>query len=140
MKKVLSILSAFLIIISVMHISIATHYCGSDHATYEKVSLTGQLASCGMEDSDEKCSEPGIHFEEPCCDDEVAVLAVDDNYAPSFTNFTTLEQHLLQVYFIPVNVNVLSLTTISQISTSISPLGNFWVHAVSLPKICAFLN
>ena len=122
-----------------MHVTIATHYCGSADETFEKVSFTGELASCGMESSDKECSTPGNHLEKPCCDDNVSVLAVDNNYAPSFTNFTTFAQHILQVYIILVSSEVHSLTIINLISTSVSPPGNFLVHAVSLPKICVFL-
>jgi len=122
-----------------MHFTIATHYCGSANATFEKVSFTGELASCGMESSDEECSSSGNHLEKPCCDDNVSVLAVDNNYAPSFTNFTAFAQHILQVYVVPVSLEIHSLSTINIISTSVSPPDNFLVHAVSLPKICVFL-
>lgn len=62
MKKLLSISFAFLIAFSVMHITIATHHCGSGNTTTEKVSINGELASCGMEVPDDKCSLLGKHF------------------------------------------------------------------------------
>ena len=139
MKKILSILFAFLILLSVMHINIANHYCGSANAAFTKVSFTGELASCGMEGCDDKCAAPGNHLEEPCCDDNVSVLAVDNNYAPSFTNFTSFAQQILQVYIVPVSFEIHSLPAINLISTSVSPPDNFLVHAVSLTKICVFL-
>src|SRR5665811_1993968 len=122
-----------------MHITIATHHCGSADETFEKVSVIGELASCGMEGCDDKCAGPGNHFEEHCCDNSVSILAVNHDYTPSFTNFTVFALHILQVYFIPVNIEFHSLTTIYLISTSVSPPDNFLVHAVSLPKICVFL-
>jgi len=138
-KKLLSISFAFLIALSVMHITIATHHCGSGNTTTEKVSINGELASCGMEDPDDQCSLPGTHFSTHCCDDKVSVLAVDNNYSPSFTNFTAFAQHILQVYIVPVSFEVHSLTAINLTSTDVSPPTNFLVHAVSLPKICVFL-
>jgi len=138
-KKLLSILFVFLIILSVMHITIATHYCGSANAAFTKVSCTGELASCGMESCDDKCAAPGNHLEEPCCDDNVSVLAVDNNYAPSFTNFTAFAQQILQVYIVPVSFEIYSLTAINLTCSDVSPPRNFLVHAVSLPKICVFL-
>ena len=81
-----------------MHISIATHHCGSADETFERVSVTGELASCGMEGCDDECAAPGNHFEKPCCNDNISILAVDNNYAPSFTNYTAFAQHILQVY------------------------------------------
>ena len=122
-----------------MHVTIATHHCGSADETFEKVSFTGELASCGMEGPDDKCSTPGNHFEEPCCDNSVSILAVNHDYAPSFTEFTTFAQHILQVYIIPVSIELHTLTTINFTSTDVSPPGNSLVHAVSLPKICVFL-
>ena len=122
-----------------MHITFATHYCASANATFLKVTFTSELASCGMESSDDECSTPGNHLEKPCCDDNVSVLAVDNNYVPSFTNFTAFAQHILQVYIVPVSFEIHSLTAINLIGASVSPPGNFLAHAVSLPKICVFL-
>ena len=135
----MSILFVFFIIISVMHFTIATHYCASANATFMKVTFTSELASCGMESSYEECSTPGTHLEKPCCDDNVSVLAVDNNYAPSFTNFTAFAQQILQVYIVPVSFEIHSLTTINLTCSDISPPRNFLVRAVSLPKICVFL-
>ena len=139
MKKILSISFAFLIALSVMHITIATHHCCSCNVTTEKVSINGELASCGMEGTDDKCSLPGKHFSTHCCDDKVSVLAVDNNYYPSFSEFTAFAQHVLQVYIIPVSIEVHSLTTLNLASMDVSPPTNFLIHAVSLPKICVFL-
>jgi len=122
-----------------MHITIATHHCGSADETFEKVSVTGEMASCGMEGPDDKCSAPGNHFEDHCCDNRVSILAVNHDYAPSFTNFTSFAQHVLQVYFVPVSIEVHSLTTLNLTSMDVSPPTNFLAHAVSLPKICLFL-
>jgi len=138
-KKLFSILFAFLILLSVMHVTIATHHCGSADETFEKVSVIGELASCGMEGCDDKCSTPGNHFEKHCCDNSVSILAVNHDYAPSFTEFTAFAQHILQVYIIPVSIELHSLTAINFTSMDVSPPTNFLVHAVSLPKICVFL-
>lgn len=139
MKKSLSVLFAFLILLSVMRITIATHHCDSADETFEKVSVTGQLASCGMEGTDDKCCTPVTHIEKPCCNDNISVLAVDNNYAPSFNNFTAFAQHILQVYIVPVNIEFHSLTTINFTSKDIRPPGNLLAHVVYLSKICVFL-
>jgi hypothetical protein len=138
MKKILSISFAFLIVLSGMHFTIATHYCGGEFAA-TKASFTGELASCGMEGCDDKYSAPENHFEKQCCNNSVSILAVNHDYAPSFTNFTTFAQYILQVYIIPVSIEVHSLTTLNLTSTDVSPPNNFLIHAVSLPKICVFL-
>ncbi len=140
MKKALSILFVFLIILSVMHVTIASHYCGSAEATFNKVSVTGELASCGMEGPDDECSTPGSHFGQHCCDDKISILAVDNNYTPSYTGFTSFAKNILQIYFIPVTIEAHSLVAINHISTNASPPVNLLVSNVSLPKICVFLN
>ncbi len=138
MKKLLSISFALLIVLSGMHFTIATHYCGGEFAA-TKASFSGQLASCGMEGCDDKHSSQGNHFEEQCCNNSVSILAVNHDYAPSFTNFTTFAQHILQVYIVPESIEVHSLNTLNLTSTGVSPPTNFLIHAVSLPKICLFL-
>jgi len=136
-KKLLSISFAFIIALSVMHITIAIHHCGSDNATFEKVSVDGELASCGMEGPDQ-CSLPGKHFNSHCCNDKVSVLAVDNNYSPSFSEFKAFSQHILQFFDIPASLKIHSLIAINLFSTSVSPPGYFTVSAVSLPDICVF--
>ena len=121
-----------------MHFTIATHYCGGEIAA-TKASFSGKLASCGMEGLVDECSSPGIHLKKHCCDDKVSALAVDHNFAPSVTNFTTFAQHILQVYIIPVSIEIHSLTAINLTCSDVSPPGNSLIHAVSLPKICVFL-
>ena len=137
-KKLLSISFALLILLSGMHFTIDTHYCGGEFAA-SKASFLGELASCGMEGIVAECAITDIHLKKHCCDDKVSALVVDPNYAPSFSNFTTFAQHILQVYIIPVSSEVHSLTSINLISTNVSPPDNFLIHAVSLPKICVFL-
>ena len=138
MKKLLSISLALLILLSGMHFTIDTHYCGGKFAA-TKASFSGELASCGMEGLVAEYAIPGIHLKKHCCNDKVSALVVDHNYATSFTNFTAFAQHILQVYIIPVSIEVHALNAINHISTSVSPHGNFLIHAVSLPKICVFL-
>ena len=121
-----------------MHFTIATHYCGGEIAA-TKASFSGELASCGMEGLVDEGSSPGIHLKKHCCNDKVSALAVDHNYAPSFTHFTAVAQHILQVYIVPVSIEFYSFTVIQLTYSDVSPPGNFLVHAVSLPKICAFL-
>ena len=138
MKKILSISFALLIILSGMHLSIATHLCGGEIAA-SKVSISGELASCGMEVSSDQCPIPGKHIEKHCCDNKVSAFAVDDNYAPSFSEFKAFAQTVLQVFIVPTSLEIYSFTSINLNSTDASPPENKLVHAVSLPKICVFL-
>ena len=138
MRRFLSISFSFLILLSVMHITIATHYCGSQGESFKKVSVTGELASCGMEGPGETYPLPGKHLGTHCCDDRVVVLSVDNNYTPSLCEFKAFSRHILQVFSIPESLQINSLTTVNLISTSVSPPCSFMVSAVSLPDICVF--
>ena len=139
MKKLLSISFAILILLSGMHFTISTHYCGGLIAA-SKASILGEFSSCGMEGCDNNSHLPGKHFSTHCCDDKVSVLAVDNNYSPSFSEFKVISQHILQVFNIPACLRIYSLTAVNLISTSVSPPGNFMVSAVNLPYICVFRN
>jgi len=136
MKKLLSISFALLIVLSGMHFTIATHYCGGELAAV-KVSVSGELASCGME-TDKDYLLPGIHIETDCCQNYGSVFTVDHNYSPSVTEFHAFAQTVLQVYPIPENITFHSLTSFAQILNDVSPPGFLPANAVSLPKICVF--
>ncbi len=139
MKKILSILFALLILLSGTHFTISKHYCGSEVATSEKVSVSGELASCGMEDPHDNNTLPGMHFRTHCCDNEVSVLAVDKNYAPSLTVFKAFSQPvLLQIFDIPASFSIHPLYAVNHNGTNVRPPGYFLVSDVSLPDICVF--
>ena len=137
MKKFLSISFSFLILLSVMHITIATHYCGSKYAA-SKVSLSGELASCGMEGSVDQCQLPGKHITSHCCTDKISVFTVENNYAPSFFEFKVALQNLLQAFNIPANYKIQPLFVSNLLNTNVHPPGCFLVSDVSLPNICVF--
>src|ERR1035437_6539440 len=126
MKKLLSISFALLILLSGMHFTIATHYCGGELSA-SKVSFSGKLASCGMESDVNQCKSSGIHPLADCCHNKVSVLAVDHNYAPTFTFFKSFAPNLLQVFEIPACIHIHSLTAVNLLCTNVSPPGNLLV-------------
>ncbi len=138
MKKLLSISFALLILLSWMQLTISMHYCGGELAD-SKVSILGVIASCGMEGSVDECTVPSSHMDSACCNNEVSVFEVDHNFFPSFTEFNTFAQYILQVFIVPASTTIHSFTAINLSGTDVSPPGNFLVSAVSLPKICVFL-
>jgi len=137
MKKLFSISIALLMLLSGMQLTISTHYCGGELAD-SKVSVLGHRASCGMEGTTDECTQPGNHLESSCCNDNVSVYAVDHNYSPSFTEFKAFSQTVLQVFTIPENSTLHSITPLGQLFTDVSPPGLILANAVSLPKICVF--
>ena len=137
MKKLLSISIAFLMLLSGLQLTISRHYCGGELAQ-SKVSLTGHLASCGMETATDDCTQPGNHVQSSCCDNKVSVYAVDQNFTPSFSDFHSFAQNVLQVFIVPESTSIRSFTAINLSCTDTSPPENLLVDAVSLPKICVF--
>ena len=124
-------------LLSGMQLTISRHYCGGELAD-AKVSMVGHLATCGMENATDECTQPGKHLKSSCCHNKVSVYSVDQNFSPSFTDFHSFAQTLLQVFIVPKSTTVYSYTAINLNSTDTSPPGNLLVDAVSLPKICVF--
>ncbi len=137
MKKLLSISFALLILLSGMHLTIATHFCGGELSA-SKVSFSGELASCGMEEPSDRCFSSGHHFDSNCCKNKVSVFSIDNNFAPEFSFFNAFSQPVLQAFAIPENITFHSLESVCQIDTDVSPPGSLLANAVSLPKICVF--
>ena len=137
MKKFLSISFSFLILLSVMHITIATHYCGGVKAS-SKVSFSGELATCGMEGPVDQCQLPGKHITSHCCTDKISVFTVENNYTPSSSEFKVASQNFLQAFDIPASFKIQPLFVSNLLNTNVHPPGNYLVSDVSLPDICVF--
>ncbi|MEI6680015.1 MAG: hypothetical protein WCL21_15480 [Mariniphaga sp.] len=137
MKKLLSILFAVAIVLSGMHFTVSTHYCGGVVAA-TKVSVSGELASCGMEGASDQCQFPGKHIRSNCCTDKISVFAIENNFVPSFSEFKSASQNILQIFVIPASFRIHSLSVLSIYHQNISPPGNIMVSAVSLLRICVF--
>lgn len=136
MKRIFSILFAVLILISGMHLSIATHICGGEVADV-KWSFTGEKATCGME-SDEQSTSSEPLIASNCCQNEISILAVDNNYNPSSIQIKEITKSLLQVCNVPVSMTLPSCAASTLFSTIIGPPDNLLASAVSLPNICTF--
>ena len=137
MKKLFSISLAFVILLSGLQLTVSHHYCGGELAD-SKVSVLGHLASCGMESATDECTLPGNHLDSSCCNNKISVYAVDHNYSPSFFEFKTIAQSVLQVFTLPENISFYSLTSLFQIDTNTGPPESLLATYVSLPKICVF--
>jgi hypothetical protein len=137
MKKLLSISFAFIILLSGMHFTIATHFCGGEIAA-SKVSVSGELATCGMESGDNQCPSDGQFIGSRCCNDFVSVLAVDTSYSPSYCEFKAFSLNIPQIFQVPGSFLNNSPEYINLFSINKSPPGTFLVSYVSLPTICVF--
>jgi hypothetical protein len=137
MKKLLSISLAVLMLLSGMNLTVATHFCGGSLAA-SKVSFSGKLATCGMENETNQCAATGLHSDTDCCTNHVSHLNVDHNYSPEFFAFKYFGHQLLQVFVVPQNQINYSYTAFNVVRTNASPPGIIQASDVSLPDICVF--
>jgi hypothetical protein len=136
MKKLFSILFATLILLSGMHLSLATHICSGEVAAI-KWSFDDEMATCGMKRDHDVRSADNSYTSE-CCHDQISFYSVDNNYSPSSTQINEPVNHLLQVFDIPKVIGILFNYTNSTSNTYVQPPGNYIASAVSLPDICVF--
>jgi hypothetical protein len=83
MKRIFSILFASLILLSGLHFTVASHICCGQLAAV-KYSVSGEKASCGMEEVNYYPANGVIHSD--CCKNNITVCASDGNYflSPTF--------------------------------------------------------
>lgn len=137
MKKFISISFILLMLAAMLHLAVATHYCGGNVAAL-KVSLTGKLASCGMEYMEKDCTSPLAHLDKQCCDDVVTFYGVDTNYTPSFSIVTDSHQYNFKVFSIPGGFSINASEVLISLFTSVSPPDELMSTSVDLSDICVF--
>lgn len=136
MKKLLSISFAFLILLSGMHLSVATHICGGKVAAV-KWSFSGEKATCGMESAKQTCpSHNGIASN--CCHNKLSVYTTDNNYNPSTFQVKEVTKSLLQVFDVPVSISFNSSIAANSLRNNVIPPDIALTSAVSLEEICIF--
>lgn len=131
-----SILFASIILLSGMHMSIATHFCGGEIAQV-KVSFTHENASCGMCEEETDLFSQSVS-NEGCCKNKISSLVVDNNYNASTFHISKPINRILLVFEIPKTIGIHYSHTNSTLNTDVQPPGNYIASAVSLPDICVF--
>lgn len=101
MKNFFSIAVTSLILISGMHLAVAKHYCHGELAAMN-ITFIGENASCGMEDGIEASRNIDSHMIDvitaKCCSNESLLMGVDQNYNPSYQEFSSLRSLPLFAY------------------------------------------
>jgi hypothetical protein len=137
MKNLLTIPLALLILLSGMHFTIATHYCGGKIAA-TKVSLSGKEASCGMI-SMHRSEDSGVtQLSRHCCDDDLMVYKIDSYYSPSAFNFKEISHNIFHAFIVPEGSSFHSPISFLTIPANVSPPDCFLANAVSMAGICVF--
>ena len=139
MKKTLSILAVLLVVAAMLHFSVARHYCGGELVA-SKISLSGALATCGMEGDEGNCphEQSGEHIKSHCCDDVLAFYCIDNNYTPASNAFTGFDQVKIQAPVLTIENPVRIVFLIDRPLTGIGPPGQIMTSAVDLPEIRVF--
>ena len=87
MRKVLSILFSVVLLLSGISVSIDRHFCGGDLVDV-KVSLDGNLASCGMEKPADLIPEQ-TSMNKKCCEDQLTWYHFSNKYLPEYSRIST---------------------------------------------------
>jgi len=138
-KKTLSILAVLLVVTAMLHVSVAHHFCGGELVA-SKISLSGALASCGMEGDEGNCphEQSGEHIKSHCCDNVITSYSIDNNYTPASKAVAGFDQVKFQTPVIsvenPVRIVFLAVRPLSDLS----PPGQLMTSAVDLPAIRVF--
>jgi hypothetical protein len=137
MKKVISISLTLLMLIALLHFSVATHYCMEKIAT-SKISLSGELATCGMENDEDELPQTGLNFTTHCCDNVIVFCGISGNYFPSFFQVPETYNDDFQVLGLPSSKTFFPVASFLSINTSVNPPGVSTVNNVDLTSICVF--
>ena len=136
MKTILSIPLLILILFSGIIVNFSSHSCeGNVVAT--KISLTGEVATCGMENGVETHSSD-VELTNHCCDNIMSAYAICNNYFPSTFNIEDPSQQVLPFLSIPFDNSFHIELTNSIPNTNIRPPGFNTSNSTSLPALCVF--
>jgi hypothetical protein len=136
MKIILSIPLIILVLFSGVIVNFAYHSCeGNVVAT--KVSLTGEIATCGMEKGVETHSSD-VELTKHCCENTVLVYSICNNYFASSFNIDSPSQQVYPFFYIPFNNPVHTELTNNTPNISIRPPGFNTANSTSLPALCIF--
>lgn len=136
-KKCFSILVLVVMVAAISHISVAIHYCGGEIVA-SKVSLTGQLASCGMESAERSLPVSKTIFKTHCCEDIVTYCGTDNNYTPTYSFLADSYQFNFQYISLHAESPVVRRTVLASQYKVISPPGVLMCTGVDLTDICIF--
>ena len=136
MKRIISIPLMIMILFSGISVKFASHYCGGRVAA-TKVSLTGELASCGMEHQSGTKPSPDF-FSSHCCDDVTSSYSISTNYFPSLYVVNDPGQQVTHIINVPcdflISKDISNFTSYS----NKRPPGNYCPNSVVRQVICIF--
>jgi hypothetical protein len=136
MKRLISIPLIILVLFSGISVKFATHYCEGNIAA-AKISLTGELATCGMERNSYNTSLQDI-YRNNCCEDFISAYSICNNYLSSAYNFNNHDQQVVNLIIVPAGFLSNQETIINHTNEDIRPPGIYQPNSVDRPVICIF--
>lgn len=137
MKKVFSIFLSLLMMVVMLHLLLAVHYCEGQEVA-ATVSLTGKLASCGITCSEEETPLQGTNFTKHCCEDFVTIIGINSIYLRSYSFVQESYQYNFQVLALSLELTARSHVTVDPLYPNVSPPGALMSTNVDLSDICVF--
>jgi hypothetical protein len=122
-------------LVALLHFSVATHYCMGRVAA-SKISLSGELATCGMENDENIQTQADIHFTSHCCDNTLIFCGIHGNYFPSYSFVPESYNDNFQVFSTAVSLTTGSISCFQSINATTSPPGVSASNNVDLSVIC----
>jgi hypothetical protein len=137
-KRVLSVSLALMMLFALLHIAVATHYCGG-RIEAASISLSGKLASCGMEDDHSDLHSAGTSISRHCCDNVLKFYGINGNYFPTFYSIPDSFRNLSHVMLLSAELPQVSAGNIKSFIANASPPGVMLPNSVDLSVICSLL-
>jgi hypothetical protein len=138
MKRIVSIPLILLILFSGINVNIASHYCRGNFAG-ARVSLSGKLATCGMEEDRPVTLPSRDLISNLCCEDFISSFSISTNYVPSSSY--TLSETRLEInhdYIDYDGLSVMRQIPVFVIYTKIRPPGLFSPVSIEQQELCVF--
>ncbi len=137
MKRLISIPLLVMILFTGINIDIASHYCGGRLAA-TKISLTGEPATCGMEEHS-VANTPNGSITKHCCDNVILSMSIGLNYVPSANLSVSDNTPGLNHFYIAPEGSIRDQGRLpSYLFSIIRPPGNFIPNDVEQQSICIF--
>jgi hypothetical protein len=137
MIKGFSIFLSLLMLAAILHLSVATHYCGGKEVA-TKVSLSGKLASYDMGCSETELPVTGTNFTKHCCDDILIICGIANYYEPTFSFVPDSHQYNSQVFNLHNGLPISFYTDLVPFRTNVNPCGALPFTNLSLSYVCVF--
>ena len=101
-----------------------------------KISFSGKLATCGMENDKTVMPVTGFQLTTDCCDNAIVFLGINGNYFPSFSSVPGAYQNIIQLFIVHADIPFNGVAGANSISADISPPDVYSPYNVDLSDIC----